>query len=582
MLRNDEFIYNLRNANPIENVIGSYVSIQKRGRNYLCLCPFHSEKTPSCTVFTDTQTFHCFGCGSGGDVITFIMKIENLDFREALKLLAQRSGIEMPQDFSKNSRNTQKKTRIYEMNRISANFFYQNLVQGSDKSGLKYFADRRLSPATIKKYGLGYASDSWNELVNLLNSKGYSDDEITEAWLGGRSQKTGNIYDMFRKRVMFPISDLKGNIIGFGGRVLDNSLPKYLNTAKTPVFDKGANLFSLNFAKNSDTKNIILCEGYMDVIALNQAGFENAVATLGTAITPEQARLISHYADHVIIAYDSDNAGQNAAQKAINNFSEVGVRTTVIRMEGAKDPDEYIKKFGRDRFKMLLDGSADATNFMLDKCENGLDLSSESGRFELLKRVSSVLAGIENRLEREVYISRTAKKYDISADTLRIHIDDILRKSQNTEKKTAWRSTVSEVTRKNDTINPEAVKFRKEASAEKNIIYFLLKRPEDYQDIEREIPPEFFVTPFHKRVYTAILRHIKAGSVFSLSLLADEFSTEEMGRISGIIADYSDKGINRKVVSECAKVLKNTDSSGKNDADLSNDDLQKLFASKKK
>lgn len=582
MLRNDEFIYNLRNANPIENVIGSYVSIQKRGRNYLCLCPFHSEKTPSCTVFTDTQTFHCFGCGSGGDVITFIMKIENLDFREALKLLAQRSGIEMPQDFSKNSRNTQKKTRIYEMNRISANFFYQNLVQGSDKSGLKYFANRRLSPATIKKYGLGYASDSWNELVNLLNSKGYSDDEITEAWLGGRSQKTGNIYDMFRKRVMFPISDLKGNIIGFGGRVLDNSLPKYLNTAKTPVFDKGANLFSLNFAKNSDTKNIILCEGYMDVIALNQAGFENAVATLGTAITPEQARLISHYADHVIIAYDSDNAGQNAAQKAINHFSEVGVRTTVIRMEGAKDPDEYIKKFGRDRFKMLLDGSADATNFMLDKCENGLDLSSESGRFELLKRVSSVLAGIENRLEREVYISRTAQKCGISADTLRIHIDDILRKSQNTEKKTAWRSTVSEVTRKNDTINPEAVKFRKEASAEKNIIYFLLKRPEDYQDIEREIPPEFFVTPFHKRVYTAILRHIKAGSVFSLSLLADEFSTEEMGRISGIIADYSDKGINRKVVSECAKVLKNTDSSGKNDADLSNDDLQKLFASKKK
>lgn len=582
MLRNDEFIYNLRNANPIENVIGSYVSIQKRGRNYLCLCPFHSEKTPSCTVFTDTQTFHCFGCGSGGDVITFIMKIENLDFREALKLLAQRSGIEMPQDFSKDSRNTQKKTRIYEMNRISANFFYQNLVQGSDKSGLKYFADRRLSPATIKKYGLGYASDSWNELVNLLNSKGYSDDEITEAWLGGRSQKTGNIYDMFRKRVMFPISDLKGNIIGFGGRVLDNSLPKYLNTAKTPVFDKGANLFSLNFAKNSDTKNIILCEGYMDVIALNQAGFENAVATLGTAITPEQARLISHYADHVIIAYDSDNAGQNAAQKAINHFSEVGVRTTVIRMEGAKDPDEYIKKFGRDRFKMLLDGSADATNFMLDKCENGLDLSSESGRFELLKRVSSVLAGIENRLEREVYISRTAQKCGISADTLRIHIDDILRKSQNTEKKTAWRSTVSEVTRKNDTINPEAVKFRKEASAEKNIIYFLLKRPEDYQDIEREIPPEFFVTPFHKRVYTAILRHIKAGSVFSLSLLADEFSTEEMGRISGIIADYSDKGINRKVVSECAKVLKNTDSSGKNDADLSNDDLQKLFASKKK
>ncbi|MDE6092674.1 MAG: DNA primase, partial [Ruminococcus sp.] len=345
MPRNDEFLYNLRNANPIDTVIGSYVNIQKRGRNHLCLCPFHSEKTPSCTIFTDTQTFHCFGCGAGGDVITFIMKIENLDFPEALKLLAQRSGVEMPQNtFSQNSFYAQRKTRIYEMNRITANFFYKNLINGSDKSGLQYFADRRLLPATIKKYGLGYAPDSWDTLVNLLHSKGYSDEVITDAWLGGRSQKTGNIYDMFRKRVMFPISDLKGNIIGFGGRVLDDSVPKYLNTAKTPVFDKGSNLFSMNFAKNSDTKSIILCEGYMDVIAVNQAGFENAIATLGTAITPEQARLISHYADHVIIAYDSDNAGQNAAQKAINHFSEVGVRTTVIRMEGAKAPDEYIKK----------------------------------------------------------------------------------------------------------------------------------------------------------------------------------------------------------------------------------------------
>ncbi|MDE7138032.1 MAG: DNA primase, partial [Ruminococcus sp.] len=271
-----------------------------------------------------------------------------------------------------------------------------------------------------------------------------------------------------------------------------------------------------------------------------------------------------------------------AAQKAINHFSEVGVRTTVIRMEGAKDPDEYIKKFGRDRFRMLLESSYDATNFMLDKCENGLDLSSESGRVELLKKVSYVLAGIENRLEREVYISRTAQKCGISADTLKIHINDILRKSQNTEKKNAWRSTVSEVTRKNDNINPEAVKFRKEASAEENIIYFLLKRPEDYQDIEKEIPPEFFVTPFYKKVYTAVLKHLKADCIFSLSLLADEFSTNEMGRISGIIADYSDKGINRQVVSECAKVLKNTDSSNKNDTDLSNDDLEKLFASKKK
>ncbi|MDE5569233.1 MAG: DNA primase, partial [Ruminococcus sp.] len=302
MANYDEFLLNIRNANPIETLIGSYVSLKRRGRNYVCNCPFHSERTPSFTVFTDTQSFYCFGCSAGGDVITFVMKAENLDFVEALKFLAEKSGVEVPEYSAKSSQNSQKRTRIYEMNRISANFFYKNLVQGKDKSGLKYFYDRKLSPQTIKKYGLGYSSDSWEDLTNLLSSKGYSDDEIIDAWLGGRSQKTGGIFDMFRKRVMFPIIDLRGNIIGFGGRVLDDSKPKYLNTGATPVFDKGSNLFSLNFAKNSDSKKLILCEGYMDVIAVNQAGFENVVATLGTAITPEQARLMSHYANEIVIA----------------------------------------------------------------------------------------------------------------------------------------------------------------------------------------------------------------------------------------------------------------------------------------
>ncbi len=341
MANYDEFFVNIRNANPIETLIGSYISLKRRGRNYVCNCPFHSERTPSFTVFTDTQSFYCFGCGAGGDVITFVMKAENLDFVEALKFLAEKSGVEVPEHSAKSSQNSQKRTRIYEMNRISANFFYKNLVQGKDKSGLKYFYDRKLSPQTIKKYGLGYSSDSWDELTNMLSSKGYSDNEIIDAWLGGRSQKTGRIFDMFRKRVMFPIIDLRGNIIGFGGRVLDDSKPKYLNTGATPVFDKGSNLFSLNFAKNSDSKKLILCEGYMDVIAVNQAGFENVVATLGTAITPEQARLMSHYADEIIIAYDSDSAGQNATQKAIRHFSDVGMKTRILSIENAKDPGNF-------------------------------------------------------------------------------------------------------------------------------------------------------------------------------------------------------------------------------------------------
>lgn len=582
MPRNDEFLFQLRNSNPIETVMGSYVSLVRRGRNYLCSCPFHSEKTPSCTVFTDTQSFYCFGCGAGGDVITFIMKIENLDFTEAVRLLAQRSGLELPQYNKQDSQLAARKTRIYEMNRLAANFFYLNLVKGKDKSGLQYFSDRKLSPATIKKYGLGYASDSWNELCGYLVSKGYREEEILDAWLASRSSKSGKMFDIFRKRVMFPIVDLRGNIIGFGGRVLDGSQPKYLNTSKTPVFDKGSNLFSMNFAKNSETKRIILCEGYMDVIAVNQAGFENVVATLGTAITPNQARLISHYAEEVVIAYDSDNAGQNATRKAINHFSDVGVKTKIIRMEGAKDPDEYIKKFGANRFRMLLDGSDDATDFMLDNCENGLDLATEIGRVELLKRSAKVLASIESPLEREVYISRTSKKCDIPVQVLKTHIDDMLKKSQRTEKKQQWRNITSTAAFVRDEINPEAVKFRKESKAEESIIYYLMHHPEEHEKIENEAPPDIFVTSFNKKVYSAMLDRIKNCENFSITLLGDEFSGEEMGRISGIKARNADFDINSGVFIDCAKVLKSNKSPVSEKNEITDDDLLDIFRSKSK
>ena len=575
---NDEFLYNLRNANPIETVMGSYVNLIRRGRNYVCSCPFHSEKTPSCTIFTDTQNFYCFGCGAGGDVITFTMKIENLTFSEAVKLLAQRSGMEVPAFGNKDSGYAKRKTRIYEMNRIAANYFYTNLIKGSDKTGLQYFANRKLTPQTIKKYGLGYASDSWNALTDLLKSKGYSDEEMADAWLAG--MKNGRTFDMFRKRVMFPIVDLRGNIIGFGGRVLDDSQPKYLNTGKTPVFDKGSNLFSMNFAKNSNAKRLILCEGYMDVIAVNQAGFENVVATLGTAITPDQARLISHYAEEVIVAYDSDGAGQKATQKAINHFADVGLRTKIIHMEGAKDPDEFIKKFGRDRFRMLLDGSNDANDFMLDKCEVGLDLSTEIGRVELLKRTAKVLAGIESPLEREVYISRTSKKCDIPVQVLKTHIDSMLQKNSRNAKKTEWRNIKAKTSYIRDDINPDAVSNKKEARAEETIISYLLNRPQEYEDIEKLAPPQSFVTAFNKKVYTALLDRLKNSDKFSISLLSDEFSTDEMGRISGIAAKKRNVDITRDVVADCAQVLKNTRPAA--NGDMSNDELLELFRSKNK
>lgn len=579
MAQNDEFIYNLKSANPIENVVGSYVQLKRQGRNQVCCCPFHSERTPSFTVFPDTQSFFCFGCGAGGDAITFIMKAENLDFTEALKFLAEKSGIEMPEYNNRSKQNAERRTRIYEMNRISANFFYRNLVQGKDKSGLRYFADRRLTPQTIKKYGLGYASDSWNELTDLLQSKGYKEDEIIEAWLGGRSQKTGKIFDVFRHRVMFPIVDLRGNIIGFGGRVLDDTKPKYLNTAHTPVFDKGSNLFSLNFAKNSATKQLILCEGYMDVIALNQAGVENTVATLGTAITPSQARRISNYADEVIIAYDSDRAGQNAAKKAISHFSDVGLRIRILHMEGAKDPDEYIRKFGVQRFRQLIEGSHDANNFMLDSCENGLEIDTEAGKAELLKRASKFLAGIENKLEREVYISRTAKKYDFPVDVLKNYINGIINKNNYTEEKNEWRNTKSHAISARDSINPEASVFRKESNAEEYIIYYLMMRQEDAEKIEAEAPADIFVTSFNKKTYSVILNAIKKGEDFHTSLNI-EFSTDEVGKINGIQAKNMKNPISRETFSTAVKILKNHININSDDNN-SDEALRNIFSSKK-
>ena len=578
MPQNDEFLYNLRNANPIDTVMGGYVNLIRRGRNYVCSCPFHSEKTPSCTVFTDTQSFYCFGCGAGGDVITFVMKAENLVFSEAVKLLAQRVGMEVPEYGNKDSGYAKRKTRIYEMNRIAANHFYTNLFKGQDKTGLKYFADRKLTPQTIKKYGLGYASDSWNDLTDLLKSKGYSDEEITDAWLGSR--KNNRTFDIFRKRVMFPIIDLRGNIIGFGGRVLDDSQPKYLNTGKTPVFDKGMNLFSMNHAKNSNAKRLILCEGYMDVIAVNQAGFENVVATLGTAITPDQARLISHYAEEVVIAYDSDGAGQKATRKAINHFADVGLRTKILRMEGAKDPDEYIKKFGRDRFRMLLDDSNDANSFLLNRCEDGLDISTEIGRVELLKRTSKVLAAIESPLEREVYISRTSKRCDIPVQVLKSHIDTTLAQNSRNAEKNEWRTIKAKTSYIRDDINPDAVSNKKEARAEETIICYLLNRPQECDDIEKTAPPECFVTAFNKKVYTALLDRMKNTDKFSISLLSDEFSTEEMGRISGIAARNREIAITKDIIADCAGILKN--SKPNTDGELSNDELLELFRSKNK
>lgn len=578
MQLSEEFIYQLKSANPIDSTIGRYINTIRRGNDYVALCPFHSEKTPSFHIYTDTQSFYCFGCGAGGDVITFTKRIENLDYIEAVKLLSQRGGLDIPED-QKFDKTAELKKRILEINRETANFYFRQLVSGSDKRGLKYFYNRKLSAETIKKYGLGYAPASWDILGKHLKSLGFTDDEMIAANVKTVSKNNNNIFDTFRERVIFPIVDLRGNIIAFGGRTVEDSVPKYLNTGDTPVFKKSRNLFSMNFAKNSHIKKLILCEGYMDVISINQAGFENAVATLGTALTSEQARLMRQYAEEVIISYDSDSAGQKATQRAINLLGEAGVNTRILNIEGAKDPDEYIKKFGTKRFKMLIDNADGAINFELAKCKQGLDLNSENNKVEYLKKAVKVLSGISNRLERDVYISKIAKENEIDSNILRLQINEEINRKKISDKKNKWQAIKSKP-HYVDPIVPETAKHLREVKAEEGILAYLFRFPEQLSEIKKKLSAEYFITDFYKKVYEIFCRKINENNNFSISIFSNEFTDEEMGKIMGIEAKNKEIALTENNLNDFIKILIEFKSKPENIS--SDDDLINIIKSKRK
>ena len=570
----DQFILELKQNNPIDSLMSSYVNLIRRGRNCVCLCPFHSEKSPSCTVYLENNSFYCFGCGAGGDVITFVMKIENLDYVEAVKFLADRAGMTMP-DEAKNSEASRIKSRVLEINRTAAKYFYDTLTSSPDgEKGRRYFAERKLSAATITKYGLGYAPDDWYRLSNFLRSKGFSEEELITANLCGHG-KNGGIFDLFRDRVMFPIIDLRGNVIAFGGRIIDGSGPKYINSSDTPVFKKSRNLFSLNFAKKSEKNRLILAEGYMDVIAINQAGFENVVATLGTAFTQEQARLMSQYAEEIIIAYDSDGAGQKATHKAINLLSEVGVRTKIIHMEGAKDPDEYIKKFGALRFKQLLDKSGGALEFELDKCRTGLDINTDEGKIEYLKRCVNVLADISSPIEREVYIGRLADANTVSKEMLLQQVEGVIRKRISKAKSQEW--TEIRTFQKQMRNNPDSYRHPKEYKAEVGIISYLANNPDDAEYISSQVAPEQFVTDFNKKIYQIMLEKIKNSAFSDILSLQSEFTADEMGKITEITINSKDVNINRTAVDDFIKILTSHADNSVNVKEMSDDDFLKYI-----
>ncbi len=572
------FLQDLRDNSDILSVAQNYVELKRSGSTYSCRCPFHTEKTPSCHFYPQTQSFYCFGCGAGGDVINFIRMIENLDYMEAVRFLAQRAGMPMPEDAD--DQTSQKRRRIYEMNREAGKYFYKTLFSPEGKPGLDYLQKRGLSPETIKRFGLGFAPNDYHKLHYYMKNLGFSDFELADGALLARHDN--KMYDKFRNRVMFPIIDQRGNVAAFGGRTLseDKKIPKYLNSDETMVFSKRRMLFAMNFAKNSKADYFILCEGYMDVISMHQAGFDSAIASLGTSFTPEQANMISQKGKkEVILSYDSDEAGQKAASRGINLFAEAGVSARVLKMDGAKDPDEYIKKFGADAFRSLIEKSGSAISYELDKLSKGLDLKTDDGRSAYLKKAVVFLADITNEIDRSVYISSVARNCEMPADAIRSAVSSQMRKNKYVRNK----REKSELIRPNqkDALNPEALKAPREEKAERGIICFLFHNPDKLNVIEERLKGDF-ATGFNKKVYDFFAKRLKNGFAPDISAVNEEFDSAQVGRITGIVNDtafaYDEAALNDYI-----DVLNrfNETKNQKQANEMTNDELLKLAASQK-
>ena len=540
----ESFLTELKARNDIEDIVGAYVQVKRRGRNLVGLCPFHSEKTPSFTVYPESQSFYCFGCGAGGDVITFVRRMENLDYIEAVKFLAQRAGMAMPEDGYDDSL-ARLKTRILEINRQAARFYHQCLISPVGKKGLDYLRERGLSDQTIRHFGLGYAPEQWDAAIRHLLGKGFRMEELIAAAIAVKGSR-GQSYDQFRGRVIFPIIDIRGNVIAFGGRVLDGKGPKYLNSPDTPVFKKSRNLFALNFAKAAKQPALILAEGYMDVVALHQAGFANAVATLGTSLTAEQARMISQYAQEVVISYDSDGAGQKATNRAINMFGEIGMKVRVLKVHDAKDPDEFLKKFGAVRFRMLLEGADSAMAFEIQALRQKHDLAQPEGKVGFLKEFAQFMAGIRNPIERDVYVTRTAQELGVSKEPLTQQIDYIIRQqAKHAEKKQERNLTVFAADTKGRR-DPQRNAHLKEALAEERLIGVLLKNPDYREFILDQIQPEDFLTDFNRAIFRVICDRLAENRSIEPISLSEQLDVEQMGKVAGILADSACSGATRK------------------------------------
>lgn len=583
-----EWIDSVRERSDIVELIGSYVTLRRAGSNYTGLCPFHSERTPSFTVFPDTQSFFCFGCEAGGDAFTFVMRSENLEYPEAVEFLAKRAGIQIPETHEDSDQPRGiSRARAYELNRAAARFYRDCLFDPAiGEAGMNYLRDTRgLDTAVIRHFGLGYAPNEFGVLLPHLKSLGFTEEEMRQCFLCGRSQ-SGRYYDYFRGRVMFPVINTAGEVVAFSGRdVTGTSKAKYLNSSDTPVFQKRKNLFALNFAKAHCAEQMILCEGNMDVVSMHAAGFENAVASLGTALTDEQARIMARYTKQVIIAYDGDSAGQRAAGRAMDIFARVGLDVRVLRITDAKDPDEYIRKFGTDAFARLLKGSSTGFSYRLDGVLNRYNIKEPEDRIKAAAELCGMVARVWSSAEREVYLQAVSERLGLPIDSLRRDVERAQARIQRDRHQSEARAARMSALALDDRVNPEAAGNIRAAAAEDTVLGLMLLYEEHRRAVREgavSLTADDFVTAFNRRVFEAIMELENSDGGFSTAVLGEQFDPDEMGRLAKLAQarrNLSENG--QSVLKAAVRTLQDEKNTVTKDDAPPEDSLERLLEKKR-
>ena len=545
------FIDELVARNPIEDVVGQHVNLKRSGSNLFGLCPFHGEKTASFSVNPDKGIYYCFGCHKGGGVVNFQMEIEGLSYPDAVRALAKRVGMEVPEDEQYQSRYRQQE-RLWALCKEAGRFFHKQLYGPAGAEGLAYAQKRGLPKATLTTFGIGFAPNEWTALTDAMKAKGYTEEELKEACLVSVSQKNGRVYDRFRNRLMFPIIDVRGNVIGFGGRVMDNSTPKYLNSPETMIFNKRKNLFGLNLSKKTKLGYMILVEGYMDAVALHQYGFDCAVASLGTSLTEEHAVLLSRYTEQVILIFDGDQAGQNATKRAIPMLEKAGLQVKVLTLKEAKDPDEYLKKFGADKFKNLLEDSSNRVEYQLGAIRRKYDLREDDQRVKFIAEAAEFVSSLSNAVQREIYGTRAAEAAGISYDAMKIEVNKAFKRRIAREKKKQEKIDLAPA----QALQPKSRTIRydnvKSAMAEEGVLAMALKVPA-LLDQTANLKPEQFSSPLLAKVYDQLKQRHDKGLEVSLAVLTD-LDTEEMSHITGVLQKQQGP-VNERALMDCVRTI---------------------------